>query len=255
LAAVQVDEVQASQALIRIVARTRPDRVAVCPGCGQASDWEHSRYVRHVADEAIGGRPVVVDLSVRRLYCENPHCPKQTFVEQVDGLTRRYQRRTPALQRVVEAVALTLAGTAGARLLLAVHQVISCTALLGCLMGLPVPHLPTPAVIGVDDFALRRVILSLSFDHGRDLRGLVVGGVFDETVADLRPMVGVVRSLLNGVARAAFGDGGTGDAKLPERVGQLSAQTLVVCGEFAVAGEDDFQTSGQGRVAATLVGG
>jgi hypothetical protein len=73
----------------------------------------HSRYVRHVADEAVGGRPVVIDLSVRRLYCENPACPKTTFVEQIAGLTERYQRRTPALRRVV---AVALAGSAGARL-------------------------------------------------------------------------------------------------------------------------------------------
>ncbi|MFF3503185.1 transposase family protein [Streptomyces sp. NPDC003247] len=51
----------------------------VCPGCGQESTWEHSRYVRHVADEAIGGRPVVIDVSVRRLSCENADdlpCPR-----------------------------------------------------------------------------------------------------------------------------------------------------------------------------------
>src|SRR5262249_27834859 len=138
LAAVQVDEVQASEELIRIVARTCADVVVACPGCGQPSDWEHSRYMRHVADEAVGGRPVLIDLSVRRLYCENPRCPRKTFVEQVDGLTVRYQRRTPALQRVVQAVAVALAGTAGARLLMALHQVISATTVLGCLMALPV---------------------------------------------------------------------------------------------------------------------
>ncbi|MET8405265.1 transposase family protein [Streptomyces sp900116325] len=64
----------------------------VCAGCGQESAWEHSRYVRHVADEAIGGRPVVIDRSVRRLYCENPDCSRTTFREQVPGLTVRYQR-------------------------------------------------------------------------------------------------------------------------------------------------------------------
>lgn len=65
---------------------------------------------------------MVIDLSVRRLYCENPDCPKLTFVEQVDGLTERYQRRTPALRRMVEAVAVALAGSAGARLLTVLHH-------------------------------------------------------------------------------------------------------------------------------------
>jgi transposase len=142
--------------LVRIVARTPAGVAVACPGCGQLSDWEHSRYVRHLADEAVGGRAVMIDLSVRRLYCENPRCPKTTFVEQVDELTRRYQRRTPALQRVVDAVAVHLAGKAAARLLLMLHQVASWATLLRCLMALPVPHLPTPRVVGVDDFSLRR---------------------------------------------------------------------------------------------------
>jgi hypothetical protein len=50
--------------------------------------------VEKVADEPVGGRAVVIDLSVRRLYCENPECPKTTFAEQVTGLTVRYHRRT-----------------------------------------------------------------------------------------------------------------------------------------------------------------
>lgn len=104
--------------------------------------------MRHLADEAVGARPVTIDLSVRRLYCENPQCPKSTFVEQVEGLTRRYQPRTPALQRVLDAVAVHLAGKAGARLLLMLHQVVSWATLLRALMTLPLPDLPTPRVVG-----------------------------------------------------------------------------------------------------------
>ncbi|ASN28036.1 hypothetical protein LK07_33035 [Streptomyces pluripotens] len=46
-------------------------------------------------DAALGGPPVRIELSVRRLYCENSHYPKGTFAEQIDGLTVRHQRRTP----------------------------------------------------------------------------------------------------------------------------------------------------------------
>ncbi|MGW9211320.1 hypothetical protein ACWGR4_30630 [Embleya sp. NPDC055664] len=70
--------------------------------------------MRHLADTAVGGRPVRIDLSVRRLYCENPSCPKVTFAEQVPGWTERCQRRTPLLQRVVEEVGILLAGRGGA---------------------------------------------------------------------------------------------------------------------------------------------
>ncbi|MBV2156784.1 ISL3 family transposase [Kitasatospora sp. SUK 42] len=156
LAAVQVERVEASGDLLRITARTRDDAPAVCPACGQASDWVHSRYVRHVADEAVGGRAVVIDLSVRRLYCENPACEKVTFAEQVTGLTRRYQRRTPALQTVVDAVAVALAGSAGARLLGVLHHVLSWACVLNCLMRIALPARPAPQVLGIDEFALRR---------------------------------------------------------------------------------------------------
>ncbi|XER99754.1 transposase [Streptomyces sp. S1D4-11] len=52
-----------------------------------------------MADTHVGGQPTVVELNVRRLYCENSACPQRTFVEQVEGLTVRYGRRTPASRR------------------------------------------------------------------------------------------------------------------------------------------------------------
>jgi hypothetical protein len=55
----------------------------------------HSRYVRRLSDGAVGGRPVVIVLVVRRFFCVNPDCPVTTFAEQqVEGLSARYRRRT-----------------------------------------------------------------------------------------------------------------------------------------------------------------
>ncbi|MFC1417561.1 ISL3 family transposase [Streptacidiphilus sp. N8-3] len=156
LAAVRVDAVVVEDGLLRITARTRDDAGAVCPGCGRVSGWVHSRYVRHVADQAVGGCPVVVDLSVRRMYCEEPSCPRRTFAEQVPGLTERYQRRTPALRRVVEAVAVALAGSAGARLLAVLGCVLSWATVLDCLLRIPLPKPQVPRVVGIDEFALRK---------------------------------------------------------------------------------------------------
>jgi transposase len=156
LASVLVEAVEAGEGLVRITVRTAAGVPVDCPGCGCPSVWEHSRYVRHVADEAIGGRPVMIDVSVRRLYCENPDCSRITFVEQVPGLTVRYQRRTPALQKVIASVATALAGRTGARLLLHLHQCLSWASMLTCLLRIPLPPVNTPGVLGVDDFALRR---------------------------------------------------------------------------------------------------
>lgn len=119
-----------------------------------ASEWVHSRYERHLADAAVGGRAVRIDLSVRRLYCENPACPKRTFAEQVPGLTVRYQRRTPLLQQVVVAAGVLLAGRGGSRMLCVINVALSRCTVLSQLMRVPLPPLVTPRVLGVDDFAL-----------------------------------------------------------------------------------------------------
>ncbi|MFJ4567837.1 ISL3 family transposase [Streptomyces caelestis] len=137
-----------------VSARTRSRSPAGCTGCGALSAWVHSRYVRHLADVALGGRPVRIDLSVRRLYCENSACPKLTFAEQVPGLTVRYQRRTPLLQHLIEAVGVVLAGRGGARMLRILNIRLSRCTVLAHLMRMPLPPLVTPRVLGVDDFAL-----------------------------------------------------------------------------------------------------
>ena len=156
LALTDIDGFHAGEREVRVSARTRDGVAVLCPRCSTASSWKHSRYTRHVTDETLGARPVVIDLSVRRLYCRHVECPQATFVEQVDGLTIRYQRRTPALQQVMNVVAVALAGKAGARLLAHLHHTISWSTVLNGLMAIPVPMRLTPRVLGVDDFALRR---------------------------------------------------------------------------------------------------
>ncbi|MGD6755796.1 ISL3 family transposase [Streptomyces sp. BH105] len=153
---VSVEAVETDTALIKITVRTMDAVPVCCPGCGQSSDWDHSRYVRRVADEAIGGRPMLIDISVRRLYCENSDCARTTFVEQIDGLTERYQRRSPALRRLVEALAVLLAGSAAARLLTVLPQTLSAATVLNCLMRNTLSHRPMPTIAGIDEFALLR---------------------------------------------------------------------------------------------------
>ncbi|MFE4874285.1 transposase family protein [Streptomyces sp. NPDC056682] len=136
LAGVEIVSVDAAGPVVTVQARTR-DEPARCTGCGVTSDWVHSRYVRRPADRAIGGRPARIELSVRRLYCENPVCPKVTFAEQVDRLTVRYQRRPPLLQHLVETAGVLLAGRGGARLLELLNAPLSRTSVLFQLMRVP----------------------------------------------------------------------------------------------------------------------
>lgn len=148
MANVRVVSAEVSGAVVAVRARTRSGVFARCTGCGRLSAWCHSRYARHLADVTLGGRPLRIELSVRRLYCENATCPKRTFAEQVPGLTVRYQRRTPQLQRLVEDVGVVLAGRSGSRMLRILNVTLSRCTVLSQLMRVPLPPLEIPRVLG-----------------------------------------------------------------------------------------------------------
>ncbi|MHC0432990.1 transposase family protein [Streptomyces sp. O3] len=150
---VRVERVWSAGGVVRIAARTR-ELMVTCPGCGRESARVHSRYSRTLGDVAAGGRPVLITLAVWRLFCDSPSCGRRTFAEQVEGLTVRYQRRSPLLQHLVEMAGVLLAGRGGARLLNTLKAPLSRTSVLFQLMRMRLPSVTTPRVLGVDDFAL-----------------------------------------------------------------------------------------------------
>ncbi|MER6917069.1 ISL3 family transposase [Streptomyces sp. NPDC000594] len=155
LSRVVVDAIAVVGTSLRIRARCAgPD--GVCPACGTSSGRVHSRYARTLADTAVAGRAVGIELRVRRFFCDDAVCGKQTFAEQVDGLTVRYGRRTPAAQRLLERVALALGGQAGGRLTAHMAVPTSGSTLLRAVHQLVVPAPPKVEVLGVDEFSLRR---------------------------------------------------------------------------------------------------
>jgi len=104
----------------------------------------------------IGGQRVVIRFAVRRFFCDNAACPAHTFAEQPPGLTTRYGRRTALLTGMLAAIAVALAGRAGARLAGRLGMPTSKDSLLRVLRGLPGPAVDQLSVVGVDDIALRR---------------------------------------------------------------------------------------------------
>ena len=116
----------------------------------------HSRYERRLADAAAAGRRVEIQLRVRRFFCDDTDCPVTTFAEQVQGLTTRYGRRTVLLAQMVTAIGVALAGRAGSRLAARLGLATGRNTLLRLVRGLPDPEIGAVAVLGVDDFALRR---------------------------------------------------------------------------------------------------
>jgi transposase len=155
LAGVVVEQVERLAGRVRISARPR-EAAGVCPRCGGRSVRVHSRYQRSLADAAAGGQPAVVEVTVRRFFCEAEDCPARTFAEQVEGLTTRHARRTPLLRGMLESIGLALAGRAGARLAGRLGLPAGRSTLLRLVRALPDPVVQTVNALGVDDFALRR---------------------------------------------------------------------------------------------------
>jgi transposase len=129
--------------------------MAMCPRCGRRSRRIHSRYTRRLMDEPTG-HPLVIQLRVRRFFCQNRRCTQQTFAEQAPRLAARYARRTVPLRTSLQEIGLALGGRPGARLSARLHRPASRMTLLRLVQALPLPQGPSPRVVSVDDWARQR---------------------------------------------------------------------------------------------------
>ena len=120
---------------------------------------------------------VRVSLRVRRFYCRNAVCPRQTFAERVPQLVAPFARRTHRLAEAQGRTGAALGGEAGARLLSRLSMPASADTVLRLLKRLPLPHETEPRVIGVDDWAKHR---------GRSY-GTIVVDLEQRRVVDLLP--------------------------------------------------------------------
>jgi transposase len=127
-----------------------------CPVCGEASARVHSRYERTLADRPWARFAVRFRLQVRRFFCENPACPRTIFAERLAGIAPACAHRTDRQRDRLTDLALALGGEAGARLAAKHGMPVSPDTLLRLIRGAPEAARPTPAVLGVDDWAIHR---------------------------------------------------------------------------------------------------
>ncbi|MFD4135305.1 transposase family protein [Streptomyces goshikiensis] len=86
-----------------------------CPLCQHPAARVHIRYWRHIAGLPASGRQMVVRLRVRRFFCDQSQCRRQTYVEQVAGLTEPRRRTSMAARSAMRSVAVELGGRPGQR--------------------------------------------------------------------------------------------------------------------------------------------
>ncbi len=144
-----------AQSALTINLRARAAK-ACCPLCGRRSKRVHSRYQRTLADLPWGEHAATVLLSVRRLFCDNTRCERRIFAERLPDVAAPWARRTVRLTGRLTAVGLALGGAAGTRPGSKLGLPASRNTLLRLVQQAPLPTTPTPSVLGVDDWALRK---------------------------------------------------------------------------------------------------
>lgn len=127
-----------------------------CPACDELTSRVHDRYVRRPLDQPWRGWTVRLELTVRRFICTTVACTRTTFAEDFGAALRRRAQRTAACSQLLTAIACALGGEAGARLARTAGVPISPDTMLRLEHQLLDAAHPTPRVLGVDDFALRR---------------------------------------------------------------------------------------------------
>jgi transposase len=150
--ACEVDET-AAQITLRV--RAMQTRVP-CPLCATPARRIHSDYERTLADLPWAQYRVCLQLRVRKWFCGNRACPRRIFTERLPTIAAPWARRTLRLAQRLVALGVALGAHPGVRLGHAWDLAVSRNTLLRVLRRLPPPILPTPRVLGVDDFALRK---------------------------------------------------------------------------------------------------
>ena len=144
-----------SRSLVVLSARRRRDG-AQCPDCSHLSGAIHGHYKRRPADLPFCGRQVRLDLQLRRYVCINATCRRRTFAERLPMLLAHRSRRTRRLAQAQARVGVALGGEAGSRLAHQLGMPTSGDTLLRLIRATPVASSAAPALIGVDDWALKK---------------------------------------------------------------------------------------------------
>ena len=150
-----IDAVQEQEDYLTIRARSTATQ-AKCPDCSMVTQRIHSAHHRQPHDLPNSGRSVRLYLEVPRFCCVNEQCPRCTFVERIPEVVPLHAQRTQRLTDTLKSVVLETSAEAGARLSRHLKMTVSADTLLRIARAIPLEKHPTPRVLGVDDWALKK---------------------------------------------------------------------------------------------------
>jgi hypothetical protein len=153
----RLDACEVDEAAAQITLAVQSTQTSVpCPLCATPARRIHSDYERTLADLPWAQYRVCLQLRVRKWFCGNRRCRRRIFTERLPTIAVPWARRTLRLAQHLVALGVALGGKAGVRLGHAWDVRVSRNTLLRLLRQQPEPEAPTPKVLGVDDWALRK---------------------------------------------------------------------------------------------------
>ena len=129
---------------------------SLCPLCRHDSRHVHSRYVRRITDLPWQGVSVKLELHTRRFRCDTDLCPRRIFCERLPQVVATYARKTVRLNDALRLIGFLIGGEAGARAAVRLGMGVSPDTLIRRVRQTATPIMPTPRVLGVDDWAKRK---------------------------------------------------------------------------------------------------
>jgi transposase len=154
IAGVLIEQIRVAYEVTLTGRTTSP--TALCPSCGTNSERVQSRYTRRLHDLPASGRPVHLNLQVRRFFCTKSTCAQKIFAERLPELCRPHAQRTLRLQEALSQLGLLMGGQAGARLGNELGINGSRDTILRLVRRHPLPNGPAPRIIGLDDWSWKR---------------------------------------------------------------------------------------------------
>lgn len=89
---------------------------ALCPFCKTSSIRVHSVYQRTFQDLPIQGKKVIIILTKRKLFCDNPECSYTTFAERYAFIAEK-AKKTKRLEDAIVRLSLNCSSVAASEIL------------------------------------------------------------------------------------------------------------------------------------------